>query len=126
MAKTFKLDLPKPKTAGSQEQEFVPSEHWINIGHYDLIDGEEVFVSLTKGIPVDTLKPMKGNSEIARRKNRLNGLLAEALFDLEPGETIDFTNLVIQGRRIAPQETEVDETETTLHTLTFVKKAKAS
>ena len=119
----FKLNLPKSQTTPAQSQEFTPAELWANIGYHDIIDGEEVFISLTRGIPLDQLKPMKGNSELAKRKNRLTEMVAEAAASLEPGQAEEVTNLVIQIRRAAPAETEVAENETTLHKLEFGKKS---
>ena len=106
----------------SDEQEFVPSEYWANIGYWDIIDGENVFVSLTRGIALDDLKPQRGNSELTRRKNRLNQMVIEAAHELEPGQGEDVIQLVVQLRRTSPAETVVNPETTTLTRLTFGSK----
>lgn len=108
---------------GGDRDDFVPSEFWANIGYWDTIDGEQVFVSLTRGIALDDLKPQRGNSELTRRKNRLNQMVIEAAHELEPGQGEDVIQLVVQLRRTSPAETAVDPETTTLTRLTFGSKA---
>lgn len=107
----------------ADDREFVPSEYWANIGYWDTIDGEKVFVSLTRGIALDDLKPQRGNSELTRRKNRLNQMVIEASHELEPGQAEDVIELVVQLRRTSPAETSVDPESTTLTRLSFGSKA---
>lgn len=109
-----------PKTAPPAADDFVPSELWANIGYWDVIDGERTFISLAKGVPLDALKPSRGNGEVTKRKNRLGAMLQEAAQSLEPGEAQDVMELVVQLRRTAEvAEDEGEAIDSTLRKLTF-------
>ena len=108
------------------EEDYVPSEFWANIGYWDEIDGERVFVSISKGVPLDTLKATRGTSELTVRKNRLNRMVLEACQTLEPGQAEDVLELTVQLRRISA-EAEEPKTGmvTTLTGLSFASKKAA-
>lgn len=99
-----------------------PAEYWLNVGYYDTIDGEEVFVGLTLGIPLDQLKPMKGSSSLAKRKNHLNEIALAAAMELEPGTSMPVQELSVEIRRVGEQEQLAPE-DTTLTRLTFGRRA---
>lgn len=131
----FKLPARTETAAAAQAagsnggtQDRPQAEYWANVGYWDLIDGEEVFVSLTLGIPLDQLKPMKGNSPLAKRKNHLNEIALSAAMELEPGEAEIVQELVVQIRRVAAEETrQLAPEDTVLTRLTFGnRKAKTA
>ena len=103
-----KFDLPSrnqnTRNNRRDDEDFVPAEFWVNVGYYATVDGEEVFISLTRGIPLDELKPQKGNSEITKLKNQLNSVALAAAQELEPGQAEDVVELTVQIRRVSPAE----------------------
>lgn len=86
-------------------EDFVEAEFWANVGYWDEIDGEAIFISLGKGIPLDQMKEVRGNSPLSQLKRQLNHLAMESARTLEPGEATDVAELVVQFRRVAPAET---------------------
>ena len=106
------------------QDDFVPAQFWANVGYWDEIDGEPIFISLTKGIPLDPaqLKAMRGNSELAKRKNRLGTMLQDAAMQLEPGQAEDVLELVVQIRHAAGEDENPAPIESKLTKLTFAKR----
>jgi hypothetical protein len=84
------------KAAGKGQQPEEKAEYWINIGYVAKgagPEGEDMFVSLPLGLPLDTQKDLKTNSSNqdfgmfqAARNELLNELKAEAARRLKPGQ----------------------------------------
>lgn len=117
-------------TAQTNQAERIPATIYANIGYWDVINGEDVFISLPIGLGVDTMRPAKitgrneGYRELVRRKNRLLELLLGAAEQLEPGEEQVIAELQVQVRKIpADDSTEHPVEETTLPKLTFSKRS---
>jgi len=107
------------------------AEFYVNVGYWDVINGEDVFVSLPMGIGLDTMKDVevRGNNEgyieLCRRKNALRKLLLDGAMGFDPGEADDVQELVVQIRRDKPRQTNTSNPtgETTLTKLTFGRRA---
>lgn len=84
-----------------------PAMFWLNIGYHveDPATGEQKFVSLPLGIPLDQCTPVKTNSSNAdwaafqAARNDLLEQLIEAGSELKSGEAIGI-NLEVQLRRV--------------------------
>lgn len=88
----------------SEEAEDRPmSENWVNVGYYDMVDGEEIFVNLG-GFPYDRLKEVNGNSPLSKAKRRLKHEAGSIFEVLEPGVEEEVPELVVRFRRNAPNE----------------------
>ena len=121
----------KTATEGTKEAKRKP-EFYINVGYMDVIDGEEMFVSLPMGIILDDMREteVKGKSEkyreLCRRKNRLLAMMSEGLHQLEAGEDDIIPELSVQARRAVIEDADqgqVHSAYTTLTKLTFGKRA---
>ena len=107
--------------------ERVRAEFYANIGYWDHIGGEDVFVSLPWGLGLETMPEIevKGSNEkyveLCRRKNKLLRMLVEGAASLEPGESDEVQELVVQVRRDKPKtaNTANPTGESTLTKLTF-------
>lgn len=120
----------KTATEGTKEAKRKP-EFYINVGYMDVIDGEEMFVSLPMGIILDDMREteVKGKSEkyreLCRRKNRLLAMMSEGLHQLEAGEDDIIPELSVQARRAVIEDADqgqVHSADTTLTKLTFGKR----
>jgi hypothetical protein len=86
-------------------EEKVKSQLWINVGYSIEVEGEQVFVSIPMGIPLDSIKELPTNtrnSEFNMLNQARNQLLADitaASEDLESGES-HVLELEVQLRRI--------------------------
>jgi hypothetical protein len=79
---------------------------WLNIGYtVKGEDGEDVFIGLPVGLPLDDMKEMeaKGSNpgwhQLVEAKNALLTYIKEAAKDLKPGEYINLDGLEIQAYR---------------------------
>ena len=104
---------------GGNQKEQVKAQVWLNIGYVAEgagNDGEDRFVSLPVGIPLDTQEPLPTNArnvDYAKFNAARNDLLAQALAageKLAPGEE-QFLNLRIQIRRVEDKRADVGMTE---------------
>ena len=112
--------------AADAPQERPPAQKWVNVGYYDLIDGEEVFISLI-GIPFENLKKIGGTGALSVKKRNLRHLADAAFDDLLPGEAEDVAELVVQFRRVhSEEELEAADAEAqSLTRLTFGRRKAA-
>lgn len=111
-----------PKTFGKTNNAATPAadrpkaELWLNIGYPSDVqddDGNNLFISLPQGIPLDTqdhLKTNSRNSDFAQfqaaRNDLLDQLIAHAQ-NLKPGES-SVINLQVQLRRVNEEAPPVD------------------
>lgn len=72
--------------------EFKSSIYWINVG---IRLGNGTFVSLPMGIPLDSMKGAKGNSELSQLKNKLLEVVKSKANQLNAGEAA-YLNLAVQ------------------------------
>ena len=108
----------KGKDATAAAKDLPKSQFWMNVGFTAEgagAEGEDVFVSLPYGLPLDSMEHVntksKNENYVALQQAR-NGLLdqvKEAAATLQPGESMT-VQLEVQIRRI---EEEVEETPTT-------------
>lgn len=93
-AKTTTIVEDKPK-----------SQLWINVGYSVEVNGEQVFVSVPMGIPVDSIKELPTNTRnseynlLNQARNQLLQDIVSASGDLESGES-HVLELEVQLRRI--------------------------
>jgi hypothetical protein len=93
-AKTTTIVEDKPK-----------SQLWINVGYSVEVNGEQVFVSIPMGIPVDSIKELPTNTRnseynlLNQARNQLLADITAASEDLESGES-HVLELEVQLRRI--------------------------
>lgn len=96
---------------GSSSQNRPVANFWLNIGYVAEgagDDGEDRFVSLPVGIPVDTMEPVSVNSrsdsyrEFQSARNDLYEQVMAVAKNLKPGED-KILNLQIQLRRIGEE-----------------------
>jgi hypothetical protein len=86
-------------------EEKVKSQLWINVGYSIEVNGEQVFVSVPMGIPVDSVKELPTNTRnsefnlLNQARNQLLADIAAASEDLESGES-HVLELEVQLRRI--------------------------
>ena len=99
----FGAKAPAAKTAIVEEK--VKSQLWINVGYSIEVEGEQVFVSIPMGIPVDSIKELPTNTRNAefnllnQARNQLLADITAASEDLEGGES-HVLELEVQLRRI--------------------------
>jgi hypothetical protein len=105
-ATTFGANKNKSSAAANQDRP--KSEFWLNIGYVAEgagKDGDDAFVSLPVGIPLDTqekLKTNSGNAEFAQLQAARNDLLDQLLEfakTLKPGQDEIF-DIQVQIRRV--------------------------
>ena len=100
----FGSKAPKASTATVVEEK-VKSQLWINVGYSIEVNGEQVFVSVPMGIPVDSVKELPTNTRntdfnlLNQARNQLLADIASASEDLESGES-HVLELEVQLRRI--------------------------
>ena len=89
--------------------ERVSAKVWLNIGFVSEFkdeDGKNVFISLPKGIPLDTMADIKvGNKDsdynnILQTKNDLKAMLLKAAESMQPGER-QVINLQVEIYKVA-------------------------
>lgn len=106
-ARTERATTARRTNTVAQEDQ-VPAEFWINVGYVSKnAEGEDIFISLPFGIPLDTMRKMEPrgqNLDWIARVNASNNLLDTLILagqKMEPGETkiIGEGQLVIQLRR---------------------------
>lgn len=111
-------------TGGRNGQTEEKSEFWINIGYLAKgagENGEDIFVALPLGLPLDTQKPLKTNSSneafaaLQAARNDLWEQLMAVAHELKPGEDRILNAdapLQIQIRRVREETTvSVDESK---------------
>lgn len=103
---TLKFGKNAPKSAAATVvEEKVKSQLWINVGYSIEVEGEQVFVSIPMGIPVDSIKELPTNTRNAefnmlnQARNQLLADITAASEDLESGES-HVLELEVQLRRI--------------------------
>lgn len=100
------------KTSGNPEAIKETAMLWLNVGytHTDEETGEETFISLPMGIPLDTMrvKPVTGKNEDYRKmteaKNQLLHQLVEYARSLDDGAEDIVSDLQVQIRRVAEHD----------------------
>lgn len=86
-------------------EEKVKSQLWINVGYSVEVEGEQVFVSIPMGIPLDSIKELPTNTRnseynlLNQARNQLLADITAASEDLEGGES-HVLELEVQLRRI--------------------------
>jgi len=103
---TLKFGKNAPKSAAATVvEEKVKSQLWVNVGYSIEVEGEQVFVSIPMGIPVDSVKELPTNTRNAefnllnQARNQLLADITAASEDLEGGES-HVLELEVQLRRI--------------------------
>ena len=102
---TLKFGAKAPKAAATVVEEKVKSQLWVNVGYSIEVEGEQVFVSIPMGIPVDSIKELPTNTRNAefnmlnQARNQLLADIVAASEDLESGES-HVLELEVQLRRI--------------------------
>ena len=100
----FGKNAPKASTTTIVEEK-VKSQLWVNVGYSIEVEGEQVFVSIPMGIPVDSIKELPTNTRNAefnmlnQARNQLLADIVAASEDLESGES-HVLELEVQLRRI--------------------------
>lgn len=117
----------------STSADFVPSEHWANIGVFVNLPSEDggterVFISLGRGIPLDDLDEEAIRTknprwrQILKIRNSMLRKLKEASENLEAGTSQDVTGLSVQISRANSSnvsEEEFDEADDMTANITF-------
>ena len=98
------------------EDDFVPETHWLNIGYEDQ-DGN--FISISLGVPVSKLKPVKvppsgEYRQIALQRNALIKQIVSTAQACESGEEIVLDGLEVRLRTVADQEVNPTDEEIVL------------
>ena len=98
----------------SQTQETrEPSKYWINVG-YSVTNpetGEETFVSLPFGLPLDNMRKASGSSQLSEAKNfLLESILQHMKEEMKPGQSEIIENLQIQ-LRVASEPKDIDPSQ---------------
>lgn len=107
MAIELKMGANKSSTKADDRPQ---ADIWLNVG-YTATDGEgeDVFIGLPMGIPLDTMKesPMRGKDEgfrqVLQAKNSLLETVQKAAAELKPGQE-EMINLQVQIRRVSKTE----------------------
>ena len=99
---------------GQQSERRPPSLFWLNVGvtlEGAGKDGEDLFVSLPMGIPLDDMKmqEVRGNSpdwiNLVQAKNALLEMLQSAAAGLQPGERVQIPQLSVElARKSEPSQ----------------------
>lgn len=111
-----------PKAFGSKAADSTPAaarpkaEFWVNLGYESDVqddEGNNMFISLPQGIPLDTQESLKTNSSNNKyaafqsaRNDLLDQLIAHAQ-QLKPGESCN-VNLTVQVRRVKEEAAPID------------------
>lgn len=102
---TLKFGAKASPKAGVVVEEKVKSQLWVNVGYSIEVEGEQVFVSIPMGIPVDSIKELPTNTRNAefnmlnQARNQLLADITSASEDLEAGES-HVLELEVQLRRV--------------------------
>lgn len=102
---TLKFGAKATAAKGTIVEEKVKSQLWVNVGYSIEVEGEQVFVSIPMGIPVDSIKELPINTRNAefnmlnQARNQLLADIVAASEDLESGES-HVLELEVQLRRI--------------------------
>ena len=86
-------------------EEKVKSQLWVNVGYSIEVEGQQVFVSIPMGIPVDSIKELPTNTRntefnlLNQARNQLLADITSGAEDLESGES-HVLELEVQLRRI--------------------------
>lgn len=107
LSNAMKQSQPEPETKREN------AKVWLNVG-VNLPgageDGEDLFISLPVGIPLDTMKPqeVRGNKaswiQLVQAKNGLLDMLQKAATGLEPGDKEILPQLSVQILRVGQPE----------------------
>lgn len=106
------LNLKRNSQAQAQQETRESSKYWVNVGYtvQNPETGEDIFISLPFGLPLDSMRKVTGSSQIAEAKNFLLETLLEHMKGMKPGESEIIENLQIQLRVAAePREVNPDE-----------------
>ena len=101
---TLKFGAKAPVAATVVEDK-PKSQLWVNVGYSIEVNGEQVFVSIPMGIPVDSIKELPTNTRnvefnlLNQARNQLLADIISASEDLESGES-HVLELEVQLRRI--------------------------
>lgn len=106
-ATPFRPAAANPANRQGSSKDRAPTMIWLNVGykHVDETTGEEIFVSLPMGLPIDTMQEanVRGKNEdyvqLQQAKNALLTQLLQAAAELAEGETLD-VDLDLQLRRV--------------------------
>ncbi len=101
----------------ANETVFEPAELWVNVGFYveNPNTGEEQFVSLSKGIPLDSIeeeivaRPDTDYGQLVLARNAVLRDLKEAGMKLEKGTTKKLPNLCAELKRRREAVTETSD-----------------
>lgn len=109
----FSGGADRPNTGTQSRRDLPQATVWMNIG-YTIKgggkDGEDLFVSLPVGLPIDTMQTVSessNNADYANLQQARNALLAQlvsAAEGFEPGEERLLPGLEIQMRRVKDKE----------------------
>lgn len=95
------INLKRNSQAQQAQAERSPSMYWVNIGYtvQNPETGEDMFISLPFGLPLDSMKRVAGSSQIAEAKNfLLETLLQHMKEEMKPGQSEIVSNLQVQLR----------------------------
>lgn len=102
---TLKFGKNAPKATPAITEDKPKSQLWVNVGYSIEVNGEQVFVSIPIGIPVDSVKELPTNTRNAefnllnQARNQLLADITAASEDLEGGES-HVLELEVQLRRV--------------------------
>ena len=102
---TLKFGKNAPVAGVTVTEDKPKSQLWVNIGYTIQVNGEDVFVSIPMGIPVDSVKELPTNTRnqdfnlLNQARNQLLADIAAASEDLEAGES-HVLELEVQLRRV--------------------------
>lgn len=102
---TLKFGAKAPAAKVTVVEDKPKSQLWINVGYSIEVNGEQVFVSVPMGIPLDSIKELPTNTRNAefnllnQARNQLLADITSASEDLEGGES-HVLELEVQLRRI--------------------------
>lgn len=111
MATVTKMTMGnRPSRTTAKAEDKAPQLLWLNVGYTyaDEETGEETFISLPMGIPLDNMRNQRAGSKneefamLAAAKNQLLSQLKEMAEGLEDGEEHILEGLQVQMRKAAP------------------------
>lgn len=103
----FSIDNGRAPARASKKDEKKVATLWLNVGFTttDPETGEDVFVGLPMGIPLDTMEVRSaGNSKLMQAKNALLNQLVALKEQMEPGQTEMLEGLQLQIRRVEERD----------------------
>lgn len=107
------LNLKRNSQAQQNSETREPSKYWINIGYtvQNPETGEDMFISLPFGLPLDSMRKVAGSSQIAEAKNfLLETILQHMKEEMKAGESDVITNLQVQ-LRVASEPKDTDPSQ---------------